>query len=264
MTKELPTSHRFKSKLGVDAEVEFVYPRLPDRCTICSKWGHLHTTCRAKVKILTKAKSPTKTMANEIETSLVDASQKDQQNALDITGASVQVVDTTKDMELLSENLASVETTRNTVLNVTTEHHEKGGETEDLGWKNVSPSKMCRSGGKDHVPDPKISSPSRFAVLDVEEGQVDMGEGNDSNAIEKDTEEGEFRPEEGTDPIEEDEVNSKEIRGNDKAETRERLLRSAVHKPSRGVNRNISGKSTLSTKDTVPSVGGKRKNHKKH
>ena len=36
---------------------------------------------------------------------------------------------------------------------------------------------MCRSGGKDHVPDPKISSPSRFAVLDVEEGQVDMGEG---------------------------------------------------------------------------------------
>lgn len=59
MTKELPTSNRFKSKLGVNAEVEFVYPWLPDRCTICSKWGHLHTTCRAKVKILTKAKSPT-------------------------------------------------------------------------------------------------------------------------------------------------------------------------------------------------------------
>ncbi|WZY88039.1 hypothetical protein YC2023_044774 [Brassica napus] len=91
-----------------------------------------------------------------------------------------------------------------------------------------------------------------------------MGEGNDSNAIEKDTEEGEFRPEVENEPTEEDEVNSQEIRGNDKAETRERLLRSAVQKPSRGVNRNPSGKSTLSTKDEVPSVGGKRKNQKKH
>ncbi|KAG2275867.1 hypothetical protein Bca52824_058422 [Brassica carinata] len=194
MTKELRTSNRFKSKLGVNAEVEFVYPWLPDRCTICSKWGHLHTTCRAKVKILTKAKSPTKTPAKEIETSVVDASEKDQQNP---AVASVELVDAAE-MESPTETLAPAKIVKDTVtLNLTTEYHdaEKGGEIENLGWKNVSHLKRGRSEGKDHVHDQKISSPSRFAVLDVEEGQVDMGEGNDSNAIEKDMEKGEFRPE---------------------------------------------------------------------
>lgn len=117
MTKELPTSHRFKSKLGVNAEVEFVYPWLPDRCTICSKWGHLHTACRAKVKILTKAKSPTKMPAKEIETSVVDASEKDQQNP---AVASVEVVDAAE-MESPTETLAPVEIVKDTVtLNLTT------------------------------------------------------------------------------------------------------------------------------------------------
>lgn len=54
MTKELPKSHRFKSKLGVDAEVDFIYPWLPDKCTICLKWGHLNKASKAKIKLLTR------------------------------------------------------------------------------------------------------------------------------------------------------------------------------------------------------------------
>lgn len=36
LTKELPKSHHFKSKLGVAADVQFVYPWLPSKCSICS------------------------------------------------------------------------------------------------------------------------------------------------------------------------------------------------------------------------------------
>lgn len=48
--------HRFTSKLGIDAEIEFTYPWLPDKCNICSKWGHLAKNCHATevVKLLTR------------------------------------------------------------------------------------------------------------------------------------------------------------------------------------------------------------------
>ncbi|KAF2566263.1 hypothetical protein F2Q68_00026185 [Brassica cretica] len=66
-----------------------------------------------------------------------------------------------------------------------------GGKTGELGWLSVSPSKLGRSGGKDHV-NQNIGSPSRFAILATEEGQADTSEGNDSNIIEKVIEEGEI------------------------------------------------------------------------
>lgn len=40
MTKELLKSHHFKSKLGIEADVIFEYPKLPLKCNICTKWGH--------------------------------------------------------------------------------------------------------------------------------------------------------------------------------------------------------------------------------
>lgn len=40
LMKELPKKYHFKYvKLGVDAEVEFEYPWLPSRCSLCSKMG---------------------------------------------------------------------------------------------------------------------------------------------------------------------------------------------------------------------------------
>lgn len=42
MTKELPTCYNFKFKLGVDADVKFVYPWFLDKCTLCFKWGYLN------------------------------------------------------------------------------------------------------------------------------------------------------------------------------------------------------------------------------
>lgn len=41
MTKELPRVYRFKSNIGVDAQVNYLYQWLPPKCIICSKWGHL-------------------------------------------------------------------------------------------------------------------------------------------------------------------------------------------------------------------------------
>lgn len=47
LSKELPKSYRFRSEKGIDAVVEYVYPWLPPRCVICSKWGHLKNDCIA-------------------------------------------------------------------------------------------------------------------------------------------------------------------------------------------------------------------------
>lgn len=50
LSKSLPKTYRFKSELGIDATVDYVYPWLPPRCTTCSKWGHLDKTCQEKLK----------------------------------------------------------------------------------------------------------------------------------------------------------------------------------------------------------------------
>lgn len=98
--------------------------------------GHFHKTCRAKVKILTKAKSPIKNMAKEIETSMVATPQRDQQIVLDTLGASVAAVETAKEIEPLSRTVASAESAKETEIRIlTTEHQdtEKGTEREDVG-----------------------------------------------------------------------------------------------------------------------------------
>lgn len=45
MTKPLPTSHRFRSKSGINADIEFSYPWLPTKCSLCKIWGHNDTEC---------------------------------------------------------------------------------------------------------------------------------------------------------------------------------------------------------------------------
>ena len=45
MTKELRKVYRFKSKQGIDPAVEFFYPWLPTKCSLCSRWGHAENDC---------------------------------------------------------------------------------------------------------------------------------------------------------------------------------------------------------------------------
>lgn len=52
MSKELPKMYRFRSKSGIDAEIEFTYPWLPPRC---SKWGHILSSCVINGKKITLA-----------------------------------------------------------------------------------------------------------------------------------------------------------------------------------------------------------------
>lgn len=49
MTKTLPSVYRFKSKLGIDAQVEFMYLWLPSRCSDCSTWGHESKDCQKTI-----------------------------------------------------------------------------------------------------------------------------------------------------------------------------------------------------------------------
>lgn len=44
LTKQLPSSMHFNHK-GKDALIEFAYLKLPIRCRICQKLGHLHSVC---------------------------------------------------------------------------------------------------------------------------------------------------------------------------------------------------------------------------
>ncbi|KAL0796235.1 hypothetical protein Bca101_067612 [Brassica carinata] len=63
--RELPTSHHFKSKLGVDADIQFVYPWLPSKCKLCSKWGHEELACGKKKK-KGKAMQKDKAIVNDV------------------------------------------------------------------------------------------------------------------------------------------------------------------------------------------------------
>lgn len=70
--KNFPKHHRFTSKTGIDAEVEFVYPWLPARCSLCSKWGHLQNVCVANgnKKMLTRERQVPKEMDKKQRTHL--------------------------------------------------------------------------------------------------------------------------------------------------------------------------------------------------
>lgn len=47
LSKELPEDLNFNFQ-GKVHNVEFKYPWLPPRCTVCKKWGHLQTVCLVK------------------------------------------------------------------------------------------------------------------------------------------------------------------------------------------------------------------------
>ncbi|KAF8088481.1 hypothetical protein N665_0540s0003 [Sinapis alba] len=294
MTKELPTHHRFKSKLGVDAEVEFVYPWLPDRCTVCSKWGHLYTACRSKVKILSKDK-PQRDLVEKsgqastkerdlVNTEIITVSQEVEDMAALITTENVMVSDVVvgnKDgvteqftTQANGEESEKIPATRieNDLRPEVVYKSGEGEEQEISGWLSVSPTKTGRSGNKEVILNHNLSSPSRFAVLSMEDPVEEVDE-NEANGAGKETEEGEIIPEEEIpapdESREESEVNSHDIKENDTVKEKvgvreERLLRSTIPRPTRGSTKTQSDTRSISTKDTVQSTGGRKKNSKKH
>ncbi|CAN7032999.1 unnamed protein product, partial [Brassica rapa subsp. trilocularis] len=175
---------------AVKNEVEFIYPWLSDKCTICSKWGHTHKACKLKVKILTRQNTSVEERVvpvqdGNVENSPASSKENSEKEVIEeVTPRNVTNGQPDRDREAVvasespaAERSASVQTS---VVETNTEGI----------WKDVSPSKHGRLGIKPAVQHTNLISPSRFAVLQ-EEGNKDVREGQDETEEKKETEENE-------------------------------------------------------------------------
>lgn len=197
MTKELPTSHHFKSKLGVDFDVQFKYPWLPNKCNLCLKWGHEENACGKKkkkgkanqqdqVNNTAPGNSTTSIVEKEVETSVesaveavdtvvdknsasVEANENETDALGNIAEMGVEEPSLAKDGLVRLDKNVLVELTEGTDLasSVTeTTTDLPAPVTEELSWLNVSPSKRGWSPVK--PVENNVISPSHFAVLNEE------------------------------------------------------------------------------------------------
>lgn len=151
MMKEIPQNHRFKSvKLGVDAEVEFVYPWLPPRCTLCSKWGHLGKEFSGKggdnqVKILARDIQSTDVRSENAEGVSAEAivvgkevvvvgkeGEKEVQDS--VTGVELMVVETPNQVQIIETKIADTQEEGVVTTEVVETSEEKGEESAPEKW----------------------------------------------------------------------------------------------------------------------------------
>ena len=187
MTKELPKSHRFKSKIGVDAEVDFIYPWLPDKCNICTKLGHTHKTCKSRIKLLTRQEdseiviknaAPVKSVTEIINVDRVkiNTGKEVVKETMETGVTGGVVVSPTKNNSIEARDVIVIgETSR--AFEKTTSVPSPPADIEGK-WRDVSPSKHCWQGIKPAAEHTTVISPSRFAVL-LEQGNNDELEGKD-------------------------------------------------------------------------------------
>ncbi|KAL0742650.1 hypothetical protein Bca4012_084163 [Brassica carinata] len=214
VTKELPKSHHFKSKLGIEADVTFEYPWLPPKCNICTKWGHSGKACGDKKIRLLKKKDGTKEAASDgtqpelpvistigAPSALAVIHEVDEETNSVGEGKQVEVV-SENEVERVVENVTEKEVEEVENKDGTNEKNEVGNEgrkvaetflmelpiTEGENWSNVSPSKQGRSTLKGTKEDSITSTPSRFAVLEYEQEES----GTITHDAEEDSEEGEI------------------------------------------------------------------------
>ncbi|CAN7045352.1 unnamed protein product, partial [Brassica oleracea var. botrytis] len=175
---------------AVTNEVEFIYPWLPDKCTICSKWGHTHKACKSKVKILTRENTSAEESVVPVQSVNVDNSQAsakentEKEVIKEFTPRNVTKGQTDRDMEAVVASESPAVERSAPVQTCVVETNTEGI------WKDVSPSKHGRLGNKPVVQHTNVISPSRFAVLQ-EEGNNDVREGQDETEEKKEIEENE-------------------------------------------------------------------------
>lgn len=202
LSKDLPKSFRFQSDKGVDSVVEFQYPWLPPKCSVCSKWGHFKEVC-----IINKGKQVCE---------IVIQPPKIQEVALEEKQVSTQGAKTATDKSDKSQenNPPGVEhetailekETLSTVPEIETRTQEnmQSQESEEI-WHSVSPNRVKRH--YDNSVRDVVGfdvSPSRFSILEEEnevnsEVEVLQGENVQESAatdqrkiVEDDVEEGEI------------------------------------------------------------------------
>ncbi|KAF8093786.1 hypothetical protein N665_0378s0016 [Sinapis alba] len=268
MTKELPKTHHFKSKLGVDAEVQFEYPWLPHKCKLCSKWGHLAVACgnkKKQLKILQKEKETVvETVVPVTEEVSVQTVENEKQSTPDkgtqarlpnetILGNALTVLARTEEDVLPSDGGRTEKGVTLTQEDDETEDGLQKIAAEEDTWSDVSPSKKGRSTGKS-TEFQEVGSPSRFAILNDTLAELEEEETNthDGNGGDDDSEEGEIL-EDIRSPTQSQIVTSNEnVEGGKEGSQ----LRRTSTRATKGVNKNLIEFFALSTQEIAPSAAG--------
>lgn len=189
MTKPLPTTHRFCSKSGINADIEYSYPWIPTKCSTCQAWGHNGKECpkfnlRAPVANLQKelrsedngmadGSSFSKQKDSEVEV-IVTKEGNGKMGSTDVTMMTKSVVQSEISISLEEKVQGETEKLETVVEGSHKEAREESEtqKTEDDSWMNVSPGKVGRSAESKTCVETVIS-PSRFQLLaEDEEVQV--------------------------------------------------------------------------------------------
>lgn len=228
LTKDLPKQINF-SKNGIDFGVEFFYPWLPPRCSICEIWGHLDARCVANKK----------------------RNEEVSQEKSDVESKPVSEVTT-----VLESNLQGLEaeqvTGKEKLENVITQVEKVADANSETEWSTVSPSKAGRSPAKHSgvtEQSTSIVSASKFAVLSIDEEDEEEGEISENNNSLKDATEtaGEIMTQTESQQIEKKEDTEKGGKG-----------RAPSTRISQKKKKATSETSTQVTKDILPVISSKK------
>ncbi|CAE6075465.1 unnamed protein product [Arabidopsis arenosa] len=227
LSKELPKKIKF-TKNGKEFWVDFVYPWLPPRCSICEKWGHLDSRCVANKKY-----------------SAVGSEMK-----------WVEKSKVTKDAVVQTSTLETV-TTSDKVNEKAPETDQTSSEKmDDVGeWSQVSLSKTSRSPSKAVTEAPILVSASKFSVLcteEEEEGELQETEEKNDDDDDEDGAKVEDGQATAHSESQETKANDEEMVGGKPPVTRNTSKKMKT----------ISETSNQVTKDVVPVVAGRRSNRK--
>lgn len=145
VSKTLPNEIEF-SKEGKEFTVEFHYPWLPARCSLCEKWGHTERVCVKNGKDKKRSEY------------LAGSGVKERQQ---------KVPNGEGEKEILKEDESKEK-----------EEEVKNNQEDNQGsnWKMVSPAKIGRS-LPEHIPEVQISASKYYVLIvddieEVEEGEI--------------------------------------------------------------------------------------------
>ncbi|KAF8047908.1 hypothetical protein N665_2771s0001 [Sinapis alba] len=178
LTKDMPRSMNFNIQ-GKDTLVEYIYPWLPTKCSVCTKWGHMAKNCLAnpirqqemQKDLQVHAKQSSEEVNGEKDLEAEDSEQTLAHHTEPLTEANEGVVNNGLEVNLNDSANDKDEDSGN---------NQEGDQAlaEEQGWSDVTPAKASRS-----PKNPKktlefgqvsILSNSRFSVLSPteEEGEI--------------------------------------------------------------------------------------------
>lgn len=254
MTKPLPNVYRFRSKSGINANIEFSYPWVPMKCSLCAKWGHNEKEC-SKKRVEVKEKDE----GNGKE-KVISTQNGNMEETMSVTGKLMEGKDTSEVVVAVEASVTdSSDLSGGDAVEQSNEVADVREETEDAGenrvevgenWTNVSPARVGRSAEK-KLDTESVISPSRFQLLADEEEDQNTNHKTEDDPVRDptndDIEEGEFLISDGG-----------------KTEHANRESKSAKPIRSTRVEKRVNSQTAAITKGSKPSGTSKKRPSKKH